>query len=98
MVRLMVAGSWPARERARGTFVLSYAGGAVIMRTYHKLIAAAAVAATATAVAVVPAIADPPGHKVPRPQDITGVGSDTIQNVFDQFSVDYNHSLKTAAA
>jgi len=68
------------------------------MRTYHKLIAAAAVAATATAVAVVPAIADPPGHKVPRPQDITGVGSDTIQNVFDQFSVDYNHSLKTAAA
>jgi ABC-type phosphate transport system substrate-binding protein len=68
------------------------------MRTYHKLIAAAAVAATATAMAVYPAIADPPGKTVPRPQDITGVGSDTIQNVFNQFSVDYNASRKTRSA
>ena len=60
------------------------------MRTYKKLIAAGAMAATAMAVAVVPAIADPPKGVTPPVKSIVGVGSDTIQFVFDQFSNDYN--------
>src|SRR5262249_21579507 len=35
----------------------------------------------------------PPTHPTPAPpdtQDATGVGSDTIQNLFDQFSADFN--------
>lgn len=65
------------------------------MRTFHKLIAAAAVAATATAVAVVPALADPPSGTTPPKNAIVGVGSDTIQFVFDQFSADYNKTKPT---
>ena len=61
------------------------------MRTYKKLIAVGAMAATAMAVAVIPAIADPPkGATLPPVKAIVGVGSDTIQFVFDQFSNDYN--------
>jgi ABC-type phosphate transport system substrate-binding protein len=60
------------------------------MRTYKKLIAVGAMAATAAAVAVVPAIADPPRGVTPSVKSIVGVGSDTIQFVFDQFSNDYN--------
>lgn len=67
------------------------------MRTFTKLIAAGAVAATATAMAVIPALADPPKGVTPRAKDITGVGSDTIQNVLAQFSVDYNKSVKASA-
>src|SRR5579859_2614118 len=65
------------------------------MRTFKKLVAAAAVAATATAVAVVPALADPPS--TPRANDIVGFGSDTIQNLFDQFSIHYNKTVTKAA-
>jgi ABC-type phosphate transport system substrate-binding protein len=68
------------------------------MRTFHKLIAAAAVAATATAVAVVPALADPPAGVTPRATDIVGVGSNTIQNVMDQLSADYNKTVKKSAS
>jgi ABC-type phosphate transport system substrate-binding protein len=60
------------------------------MRTFHKLIAVGGVAATALAVTVVPAIADPPSGTLPPKNAIVGVGSDTIQFVFDQFSSDYN--------
>jgi ABC-type phosphate transport system substrate-binding protein len=56
------------------------------------------VAATATALAVAPAMADPThhGHRVvPKAFDVVGVGSDTIQSVLDQLSVDYNASHPT---
>lgn len=69
------------------------------MRTLMKLIAGAAVAASATALTVVPAMADPingSGKAVtPKQTDIVGVGSDTSQNVVDQLMVDYNKSHST---
>ncbi len=34
----------------------------------------------------------------PRANDIVGFGSDTIQNLFDQFSINYNATVKKAAA
>ncbi len=71
------------------------------MRTLIKLVAGAAAAATVAALAVVPAMADPitnSGRAVtPRATDIVGVGSDTIQDVFDQFSIDFNNSVKASA-
>jgi ABC-type phosphate transport system substrate-binding protein len=71
------------------------------MRTMKKLIAAASVVAAASALAMAPALADPitgSGKPVlPRATDIVGVGSDTIQNVFDQFSLDYNRTLTKAS-
>src|SRR5262249_22416766 len=80
---------------------ISYAGGAEIMRMLKKLLATAAVTASATALAMGPALADPinsSGKAVtPRETDAVGVGSDTIQFLFDQFSFDYNKSHKTAA-
>ena len=69
------------------------------MRTLSKLIATAAVMASATAMAVGPALADPingSGSPVtPKQTDIVGVGSDTSQNVVDQLMVDYNKSHST---
>lgn len=59
------------------------------MRTFIKLLAGAAAAATVTAMAVAPAMADPPKGVKPKPTDIVGVGSNTIQNLMDQLSVDY---------
>jgi ABC-type phosphate transport system substrate-binding protein len=35
-------------------------------------------------------------ESAPAPTDVIGVGSDTTQNVFDQFSADYNASHKTS--
>jgi ABC-type phosphate transport system substrate-binding protein len=69
------------------------------MRTYKKLIAAAAVVAPVIAIAVVPALADPPSGAAPQ-NSIVGTGSNTIQNVFDQFSVVYKapKGAKGAAA
>lgn len=71
------------------------------MRTLLALMAGAAAAATVAAVAMAPAMADPINSKgkpvLPREKDITGVGSDTIQNLLDQFSLDYNATVKTAA-
>ena len=60
------------------------------MRIVSKLLAAATAAAAITALVATPALADPPSGVTPKPRDVVGVGSDTIQNVFDQFSVDYN--------
>ncbi len=69
------------------------------MRMLKKLLAAAVVTASATALAVGPALADPingSGKPVtPKETDIVGVGSDTIQFLLDQFSFDYNKSHKT---
>jgi len=72
------------------------------MRTLFKLMAGAAAAATVAAVAMAPvAMADPITSKgkavLPREKDITGVGSDTIQNLLDQFSLDYNGTVRAAA-
>src|SRR5215472_2050659 len=60
------------------------------MRKLIKLSAATAVAALATVMAIGPAMADPPTGVTPKETDIVGVGSDTLQNVLDQFSLDYN--------
>jgi len=71
------------------------------MRTFKKLLAVASVTATATALAVVPAMADPIGNSgkpvTPKASDIVGFGSDTIQNLFDQYSLDYNKTIKASA-
>jgi ABC-type phosphate transport system substrate-binding protein len=67
------------------------------MRTLIKLVAGAAAAATVTALAVAPAMADPPAHVTPHPQDVVGVGSDTIEFLLDQFSVDFNQGLPKSA-
>jgi ABC-type phosphate transport system substrate-binding protein len=60
------------------------------LRVLTKLVAGATVAAAAAMFAVTPALADPPSGTTPKPADVVGVGSDTIQNVLDQFSHDYN--------
>ena len=69
------------------------------MRMLKKLLATAVVTASATALAVGPALADPingSGKPVtPKETDIVGVGSDTIQFLLDQFSFDYNKTHKT---
>jgi ABC-type phosphate transport system substrate-binding protein len=68
------------------------------MRMLNKLIAGTAVVASATALAVAPALADPITGSgkavVPSQSDVVGVGSDTIQNLFDQFSIDFNASIR----
>jgi ABC-type phosphate transport system substrate-binding protein len=60
------------------------------MRTLTRVIVGVATAAAAVTMAVAPAMADPNPGTVPKPNNIVGVGSDTIQNVMDQFSHDYN--------
>jgi ABC-type phosphate transport system substrate-binding protein len=65
------------------------------MRMFSKLLAAAAGAATVAALVMAPAMADPinplTGKFVePRPCDVVGTGSNTLEYLFDQFSVDYN--------
>src|SRR5580698_1428746 len=64
------------------------------MRTLVRLMATAAVAATAVAMTVVPAaapaMADPPSGTTVHNYDLVGVGSDTIESVLDQLSHDYN--------
>lgn len=69
------------------------------MRTLKKLIAGAVVMASATAVAVGPALADPingSGKAVtPKATDIVGVGSDTTEFLLDQLAFDYNRTHST---
>jgi ABC-type phosphate transport system substrate-binding protein len=64
------------------------------LRTPKKIatgLAIVASAATLTALAAGPALADPqPAGTVPALTDIVGAGSDTIQGVLDQLSIDYN--------
>jgi ABC-type phosphate transport system substrate-binding protein len=65
------------------------------MRILSKLVTGAAVTAAAITLAAAPALADPPARVSPRPADVVAVGSDTIQNVFDQFSHDFNAAHRT---
>jgi ABC-type phosphate transport system substrate-binding protein len=65
------------------------------VRIVSKLLVAATAAAAITTLVATPALADPPTGVTPRPTDVVGVGSDTIQNVMDQFSVDYNATHST---
>src|ERR1700740_1163392 len=69
------------------------------MRTLKKLLAGAAVVASATAMAIGPALADPINGSgkpvVPKETDVVGVGSDTIEFLLDQLSFDYNKSHST---
>jgi len=65
------------------------------MRMLNKLIAVTAVAASATAMAIGPALADPPKGVTPKASDVVGVGSDTLEFLLDQFSFDYNRSHTT---
>jgi len=65
------------------------------VRIVSKLLVAATAAAAITAMAATPALADPPSGVTPAPTDVVGVGSDTIQNVFDQFSHDFNATHTT---
>jgi len=67
------------------------------MRTLNKLIAVTAVAASATAMAIGPALADPPKGVTPKATDVVGVGSDTLQFLLDQFSFDYNKTHSSGA-
>jgi ABC-type phosphate transport system substrate-binding protein len=66
------------------------------LRIVSKLIVAATAAATIAAMAAGPALADPPTGTTPKPADVVGVGSDTIQFVFDQFSHDFNKGLSSS--
>jgi ABC-type phosphate transport system substrate-binding protein len=65
------------------------------MRILSKLVVGAAVAATAVAMAAPSALADPPRGVHPKAFDVVGTGSNTIEFVWDQFSVDYNNTHRT---
>jgi len=60
------------------------------VRIVSKLLGAATAAVAITALAATPALADPPTGVTPKPRDVVGVGSDTTQNLLDQFGVDYD--------
>src|SRR5258708_37862049 len=60
------------------------------MRILSRLVTGAAVAAAAIAMTAVPALADPPTGVTPRAVVVVGVDSDTIQNVLDPFSHEFN--------
>ena len=63
------------------------------MRTVMKLLACAAAATTFAVVSATPALADPPSGTTPKNADVVGVGAQTSEFVFDQFSTDYNKTL-----
>ncbi len=68
------------------------------MRIVKSLVAMGAVAATATALAVAPALADPVNSHYraisPQPYDVVGVGSATTENIVNALSVAYNKTVK----
>jgi len=68
------------------------------VRIVKSLVAMGAVAATATALAVAPALADPVnGHLkrvTPQPYDVVTAGSATTQYVLDGLSLAYNKTVK----
>jgi ABC-type phosphate transport system substrate-binding protein len=66
------------------------------LRIVSKLLVAATAAAAIAAMAAGPALADPPTGVTPKPADITGVGSDTIEFVLDQLSHDFNTGLSSS--
>lgn len=65
------------------------------MRMLSKILASSAAAAALVALVVGPALADPPSGVTPKVSDVVGVGSDTTEFLFDQFSHDYNNQHKT---
>lgn len=65
------------------------------MRILSKLVVGAAVAATAVAMAAPSALADPPRGVTPKAFDVVGAGSNTIEYIWDQFSVNYNATHRT---
>jgi ABC-type phosphate transport system substrate-binding protein len=69
------------------------------LRLIKSLVAVGAVAATASALAIAPAMADPVNSHfksvVPAPFDVVGVGAGTDQYLFDQLSVDYNSTVES---
>ena len=68
------------------------------MRILKTLVAACAVAATATALVAAPALAEPISSKgkpvTPQPYDIVGVGSESISYLVDQLTFNYNLTVK----
>ncbi len=72
------------------------------MRIIRSLVAVGALAATATAVAVAPAMADPVNKDfkpvTPQPYDVVGVGAGTTEYLFDQFSYNYNETVASKKA
>jgi ABC-type phosphate transport system substrate-binding protein len=72
------------------------------LRIIRSLVAAGAVAATATALAVAPAMADPVNSNLkpvtPAPYDVVGIGAGTTQYLLDQFSVNYNKDVASKSA
>ena len=68
------------------------------MRIVRSLVAMGAVAATATALAVAPAMADPVNSHfraiTPQPYDVVGVGSATTQNMVNALAVAYNKTVR----
>jgi ABC-type phosphate transport system substrate-binding protein len=77
--------------------LISSVGGRV--RIFKSLIVVSAVAATATALTMAPAMADPVNSHykavTPKPWDIIAVGSQTTSYVVDQLAHNYDASLKT---
>lgn len=65
------------------------------MRNLTRIVAGAAIAIGATAVAIGPAVADPPSGVTPKETDVVSVGSDTTEYLYDQFSFDYNRTHST---
>jgi ABC-type phosphate transport system substrate-binding protein len=69
------------------------------VRIIRSLVAVGAVAATATALSMAPAMADPVNKDFkqvePAPYDIVGVGSESIAFVMDQLTYNYNLTVKT---
>ena len=66
------------------------------MRRFVRLMAGAVAAASVAALTMAPsAMADPPSGKTVHNYDLTGIGADTTQSVFDQFSRDYNAAQTT---
>ena len=61
------------------------------MRRFVRLMAGAVAAASVAALTMAPAaMADPPSGKTVHNFDLSGIGADTTQSLFDQFSEDYN--------
>jgi ABC-type phosphate transport system substrate-binding protein len=61
-----------------------------------RLVTGLMVVAAAVALTAVPAAADPPGGAAPGPTAVVGVGSNTIESVFDQFAHDYDPTHKSS--
>jgi phosphate transport system substrate-binding protein len=65
------------------------------MRNLRRIVAGATIVIGAMAVAVSPALADPPSGVIPKETDVVSVGSDTTEFVYDQLAFDYNKSHAT---